>query len=285
MSLRRIFLVFVIAAGMAACSNSDTSAPQNESAGQQAPAEQTEAPAAAAADGEAAEAQAKATVESVAETEGLADEAASDAGEISFDEPVPAAALAPITYKYQEGDHFRRMTTSQGTSSSPDKIEVAEVFWYGCGHCYNFDPLVDEWKADLAGDVSFVRIPVIWNPTNEVHARAMYTADALGILDEAHDEIFKAIHTQGNQLSSKQGLATFFARLGVENDTFVEAYDSFGVQTATQRAATLTGRYGVRSVPMLIVNGKYAVDGPEVKTFGDMLGIADELVERERRGD
>lgn len=280
MSMRNVFISLFPILMLAACSGPEQPVTQTDGA------DQTAAPADEATEAAPAEDATEPTVEGVDETEGMADTDTEEDGELSFEEPAQSAtALPPITYRYQEGEHFRRMTTAQGTSSSPDKIEVAEVFWYGCGHCYNFDPLVEQWKEDLPADVSFVRIPVIWNPTNEVHARAMYAAQALGLYDEAHDEIFKAIHNEGNQLSSQQGLETFFARLGVDSSAFNAAYESFGVQTATQRAASLTGRYGVRSVPMLIVNGKFAVDGPGVKTFGDMLGIAGELVERERRGD
>jgi thiol:disulfide interchange protein DsbA len=282
MNLRTLFPILFVLMSLAACSNNENpaeTAVPDTTAIEVAPDATTDE----AAVDETAD---TATVESVDETEGLAEADDADTSEIVFDEPEAAPTeLAPITYQFKEGSHFRRMTSSQGTSSAPDKIEVAEVFWYGCSHCYNFDPVISKWEENKAADVSFVRIPVVWNPTNEIHARAMYTADALGILDEAHEAIFKAIHTQNNQLSSRAGLATFFARLGIENDAFVEAYESFGVETAAKRAATLTGRYGVRSVPILIVNGKYAVDGPEVKTFGDMLNVADELVERERRGD
>ncbi|MEC9374899.1 MAG: thiol:disulfide interchange protein DsbA/DsbL [Pseudomonadota bacterium] len=224
-------------------------------------------------------------VDNVDETEGIEEDTNNTENAITFEEPAAKKSFPPIAYKFKEGNHFRRMTSSQGTSSSPDKIEIAEVFWYGCSHCYNFEPLLEDWKRKLPNDVSFVRIPVIWNPTNEVHARAMYTADALGVLEKAHEEIFRAIHVQNNQLSSQEGLATFFARLGIENDAFTEAYNSFGVESATKRAASLTGRYGVLSVPMLIINGKYAVDGPQSRTFNDMLNTAEELVERERRND
>ncbi len=279
MNLRTLSIFLILLLGTVACSNSEQ--PDTDTTTSDA-----DDSAMASVEESAVEAEASSEIESVDETEGLADEEESAADEITFDEPepAPAAAVAPPVWEFKEGDHFRRMTSSQGTSSAPDKIEVAEVFWYGCSHCYNFDPLIDQWKngKDFPADVSVVRIPVIWNPTNEVHARAMYTAEALGILDKAHAEIFKAIHQQNNQLSSQEGLATFFARLGVENATFVEAYNSFGVNSAVKRAESLTRRYGVKSVPILIVNGKYAVDGPKIQTFGDMLNAAAELAQRER---
>jgi len=284
MSLRTICLCLLIIFGFAACSTPDQDDTATDAAAT-APAETTEATAATQDQPAPEQTETEtAELEGVDETEGLTDAADSSSDEIVFDEPVEAAT-APATWQYREGEHFRRMTTSQGTSSPPDKIEVAEVFWYGCPHCYDFDPLLDDWKEKQPADVAFVRIPVIWNPTNQVHARAMYAAEALGIFEEAHAEMFKAIHQQNNTLSSQEGLATFFARLGIDNDTFNEAYNSFGVNSAVKRAENLTRRYGVRSVPVLIVNGKYATDGQGVRTFGDMLNLTEELVQRERTGE
>lgn len=211
------------------------------------------------------------------------DTAAEEAEAIELTEAPAATAAEEIDWKYSEGDHFRRLTTSQGTSSAPDKIEVAEIFWYGCPHCYNFEPVLKEWKQQVPADVSVVKIPVIWNPTNQVHARIMYTAEALGVLDKIHPATFDSMHQQGVMLTKDEEIVALFTGIGVEESAFREAYGSFGVTSALKRAENLTRRYGIRSVPILVVNGKYVVEGEGIKTFGDMLGTADELVERERR--
>jgi thiol:disulfide interchange protein DsbA len=223
--------------------------------------------------------------ESVEETEGI-EEDATDEEEIELTEAAAPAETQgnSTTWKYKEGDHYRRLTASQGTSSSPDKIEVAEVFWYGCPHCFNFDPLLESWEKDLPADVAFVRIPVIWNPTNQVHARIMYTADALGKLDEMHIAIFEGMHQKNESYTSDESIVELFEEYGVDEVEFREVYSSFGVTSAVKRAENLTRRYGVRSVPVLVINGKYVTDAPDVKSFGDMLNVANELVERERSG-
>lgn len=232
------------------------------------------------------------TEDTVAEIEALniagetedAESDASDEEQIILGESGITATQQESNWKYKEGEYFRRMTTSQGTSSAPDKIEVAEVFWYGCPHCYDFDPVLQEWKKTLAADVNFVRIPVIWNPTNQIHARIMYTAEALGKLDEAHTDIFKAIHLEGNMLTTEDELVQFFGRYGVSKTEFLDAYNSFGVSSSVKRAENLTRRYGIRSVPVIVINGKYVTDGPGVSNFDDMIGVTNELVERERTG-
>lgn len=219
----------------------------------------------------------------VAETEGLAAEIEDESAIVLQKAVEPTAAAGAADWKYTEGKHYRRMTTSQGTSSSPDKIEVAEIFWYGCPHCFNFDPVLETWSEDLPADVTFVKIPVIWNPTNQVHARLMYTAEALGILDEAHGAIFSAIHQDGKVLTDESDMIALFAQFDIDEATFKETYQSFGVTSAVKRAENLTRRYGIRSVPVLVINGKYATDAPDIKTFGDMIDVTNELVARERQ--
>ena len=216
----------------------------------------------------------------VAETEGLTDTPI-EANDAALAQPVDKAEADKGDWKYTEGADFRRMTTAQGTSSPPDKIEVAEVFWYGCGHCYNFDPLIAKWNASKPDNVAFVRIPVIWNPTNQAHARLMYTAEALGVLDKLHGEVFKAIHESGKTLTSEADMIALFAKVGVDEAAFREAFNSFGVTSAVKRAENLTRRYGIKSVPVIVVNGKYATDAPNIKTFDDMLAVTNELVARE----
>lgn len=285
-------VALLAAAALVACDNSTSSPPasdvENAAEAAQTAAEDTAEAVTAAAEAateEVAEVTAEVTeaATSMAETEGMAADAAADAA-LDLPAAQPAAAAAPADWKFSEGTHFRSMTASQGTSSAPDKIEVAEVFWYGCNHCYNFDPVVDEWQENIPGDVAFVRIPVIWSPTHQEHARLMYTAETLGVLDEAHEAIFAAIHQQGNTLAKDAEMVALFASLGVSEADFRQAFNSFGVSSAVKRAENLTRRYGIRSVPIMVVNGKYVTEGEGIKSFGDILAVTEELVERERRG-
>jgi thiol:disulfide interchange protein DsbA len=185
-------------------------------------------------------------------------------------------------WQFSEGQHFTMLTTAQGTSSSPDVIEIAEVFWYGCPHCFNFDPYLKKWAPKLPDDVRFIRLPVMWNPTNQIHARIFYTAEALNKLDEMHDAIFKEMHSNRKQLTSEDDIREFFSRFDVTEEEFNGTFRSFGVESKLKRAQNLTQRYRVQSVPLLVINGKYLTTGPGVKNFDDMLAVAEELVERER---
>lgn len=278
-SIRRLpdFLVVLCMLALVACDRADESIDQPV-------ADQTAEIAESPADTAETAAEVTDVESSVTETEGISDDI-EETEEIELKEAEqPATGAARTDWQYQEGEDYRRLTTSQGTSSAPDKIEVAEVFWYGCPHCYNFDPVLSDWEEQLPADVAFVRIPVIWNPTNQAHARLMYTAEALGVLDKIHPAVFEAIHQKGDMLTDEDGIVELFESVGVDKEAFLDAYQSFGVSSAVKRAENLTRRYGIRSVPVLVINGKYVTDSPNIKTFGDMLNVTNELVERERTG-
>ncbi len=189
----------------------------------------------------------------------------------------------PTSARFQLGVHYERLSPTQPTSSSPDKIEVAEVFWYGCPHCYAFEPYLERWSAQTPDDVSFVRIPALWNPVLRIHARAFYTARALGKLDEMHSAFFTEIHENGNPLDTREALAEFFARFGVDAADFEQAFDSYdGVQTELQRAETLNRSYRITSVPTIIVNGKYTTNATLAGSYDLLIELIDELVASER---
>ncbi len=223
------------------------------------------------------------TAEAVVPTVAAVDrEAASDNGESRI--VLAQADPAPASGRFQLGTHYQRLPAAQGTSSSPDLVEVAEVFWYGCPHCYTFDPYLENWREDLPEDVSFVRIPAVWNPLLQVHARAYYSAEALGVSDELHTEIFREIHINRNGLDSQGALADFFVAHGVEASAFDAAFESFSVNTKMNRADELSRRYRIASVPTVIVNGKYTSDAGMAGSYEELMVLIDELVAMERAG-
>ena len=187
--------------------------------------------------------------------------------------------------RFELGTHYDRLSPTQPTSSGPDQIEVCEIFWYGCSHCYTFDPYLESWNEDIAADVSFVRVPAVWNPLLQLHARAYYTAEVLGITDEIHTPIFREIHVNGNPLSSEQALQGYFEQFGVSEEDFTGAFNSFAVHTRLQRADELSRRYRISSVPTVIVNGKYSASAASAGDYPILMELIDELVASERAGE
>ena len=167
----------------------------------------------------------------------------------------------PATSSFKEGANYSKVVPAQPTTVGPGEVEVVEVFWYGCGHCFALDPAIESWrKQGKPGYVQFVRIPAMWNDTTRMHARLFYTAEALGKLDELHSDIFREINVKGNGLNTVANITAFFRERGVSPDDFQKAFSSFAVENKLQRADFLNRRYRIESVPTVIVNGKYRTD-------------------------
>jgi thiol:disulfide interchange protein DsbA len=194
----------------------------------------------------------------------------------------PLSALAEQSSdKYVEGTHYDLITPAIRTVE-PDKIEVAEFFWYGCGHCYNFEPMIVQWKKTLADDVNFVGSPAMWNPLMELHAKAFYAADALGVLDTMHPVLFQAMNVDRKKLGSQAEIAELFSAHGVAVEDFNKAFDSFGVGSQVRQANSRARAAKITGTPAIMVNGKYHISSRKAGSQANMLKIAEYLVEKER---
>ncbi len=184
-------------------------------------------------------------------------------------------------WKFQEGVHYDRLVPAQGTSSPPDKIEVAEFFWYGCLFCYRMDAYIEDWQKRQPQEVNFVHIPAVWDATTETHARLFLALEAVGELDAAHRNVFRAIHTEDRLLLRLADQERFARRLEVSAEDYRNAFRSFAVEAHLKRIKDLMRRYRILAVPAFVVNGKYVVRGSPQSSMTELLEIVDELVERE----
>ena len=163
-----------------------------------------------------------------------------------------------------------------------DRIEVIEVFWYGCPHCYTFLPYIESYDATKPEYVEVRRMPAIFRDTWDAHARAYYTAMLLGVTDRTHRALFEEIHEQGKPTDDKASLAAFFERHGVDRAEFEKTYDSFAVESLVRKSVVMQKRYGVTGTPSVVVNGKYRVSGQRAGSHESVIAVVAELVERER---
>jgi len=184
---------------------------------------------------------------------------------------------------YVEGTHYD-LIKPPVRAVSPDKIEVAEFFWYGCSHCYAFEPMLEQWRKSLPDDVSFRGIPAVWRDVMELHARIYYTADALGVLDKMHPVVFKAMNVDRKPLASEEEIEALFVANGVSAEDFEKAFNSFGVSSEVSQAISVAKSAKMTGTPALMVNGKYLISGRSAGSQAEMLQIADFLVEKERAG-
>ena len=195
--------------------------------------------------------------------------------------PFGSASFGQIE-RFVAGTHYQEIANPVNTNDS-SKVEVIEAFWYGCSHCFRFEPLIADWEDNTPDYVDFVRFPALWNGLMKVHAQVYYAAEALDSLDVLHEQIFNAINVERNMLQNEDQIGELFEQHGVSQSDFETAFNSFSVRTKVNQAEKRMTDYGIRSTPNMIVNGKYLVaTGENVRTQQEMLDIVDFLVEKER---
>ena len=163
-----------------------------------------------------------------------------------------------------------------------NRIEVVDVFWYGCPHCYTFLPMMEAYDLVKPEYVEIRRLPAIFRESWEAHARAFYAAALLGVVDSTHRPLFEEIHEQRNPTDHKEALAAFFERQGVDRGTFGQTYDSFAVESLVRKSLLMQQRYGITGTPSVVVNGKYRVTGRLAGSYDNVIPVVMALVEMER---
>ncbi|HZR34734.1 MAG TPA: thiol:disulfide interchange protein DsbA/DsbL [Nevskia sp.] len=180
---------------------------------------------------------------------------------------------------YVEGKNYRVAATPV-KQDNPKRITVEEFFWYGCPHCYHLEPEVDAWLKHKPADVDFVRVPnTLGRPIGELHQRAFYIAEALGILDKTHRPLFDAIHAQGFPMSTLESIRDLYVEKGgIKPEQFDADAHSFVVENNMRRADDLAAAYGITGTPTFVVGGKYVVDAQN-----DVLKVVDAVIAKVRK--
>lgn len=160
----------------------------------------------------------------------------------------------------------------------PDTIEVIEFFWYGCPHCYNFEPHIQRWKQDLPEGVEFRLMPAVFSPSWELHGRAFYAASVMGVLDRFHEPMFRAMHEEGRRLDTEAKLGAFVADLGIDRQQFIDTMGSFAVDAKIRRAKSLQKAYGISGTPSIVIDGRYVTSGSLAGSFDRMIAVINDRV-------
>lgn len=188
--------------------------------------------------------------------------------------------------EFKEGEQYKIVRDKQ-TPPDAKRVLVEEIFWYGCQHCYHFDPDIEAWNKTKAGDVEFVRLPSsLGRPEGVIHQKAYYTAEALGLTDKIHKPLFDGIHAQHLPLFTQDAIRSFFNRqTGVMPDVFDATFTGFAVDSRVRRADALMKAYGIASVPAIVVGGKYTTNAGMLGEggFKAMIKCLDFLVNKVRQ--
>lgn len=192
---------------------------------------------------------------------------------------VLAFAATGAHAEYLEGIEYTELNQPQPVATG-DKIEVREVFLYGCPHCFHLEPVLQKWVKRLPANARFVRMPAVFRPTLEPHARAFYAFEALGITNKMHEPFFKAIHVQQRPLSDEDSIVAFVVEHGGKAEEFRRTFHSFSVDANVKSATQLAAAYGVDSVPTMIVDGKYRTNSTMAGGNDNLLRVLDYLIKK-----
>ena len=180
---------------------------------------------------------------------------------------------------YQEGRHYELIEPLP--TRNPEKIEVIEFFWFGCGHCFSLEQLIKDWKSEVSSKVDFFRLPVVWNEQTKTHAKLFFATETLKV-PEAIQGIFSAIHYNRKMMLSDKEIIPFFQGYGIQEDKYLAATNSFGLKNNLRKAELFAFKYGIKGVPAFIVNGKYKVSATREIGTEDLLDVVNYLIEKER---
>jgi len=189
---------------------------------------------------------------------------------------------APLAHAFEEGRHYYEVPFPQAVETGK-QIEVREIFWYGCPHCYKLEPLLDRWvKKGLPKNAAFRRLPGIREGWVE-HARLYFALDKLRIVNLHHTAIFDAIHKEGLALDNEDQMARFLAKRGVDEKKFRQAWKSFSVRYQLERALQYNRDAAIAGVPSFVVDGRYVTSVHLAGGEEQVFKLLEELVARAAR--
>ncbi|MDL5031088.1 thiol:disulfide interchange protein DsbA/DsbL [Pelomonas sp. APW6] len=205
-----------------------------------------------------------------------------------------ALSLPPLAHAQGgpvEGRHYQKL--QQPLSTTPGKVEVVEFFWYGCPHCYVFEPALSAFTQQLPADVVFRKSHVLFRPNMLVHQRTFFALEVMGKEAEVRAKIFDAIHRQGQRLDVLDAMAAFLAKQGVDAAKFKDTFGSMGISTKCGQADRLAEAFRIDGVPSIGIAGRY-LTSPAMAAGGARideeqsglraLAVMEILIKRARQG-
>jgi len=189
---------------------------------------------------------------------------------------LPAGAQAA---NWEQGVHYYELSAPQPVQTG-EQIEVRELFWYGCPHCYALEPFIENWLKNKPENAQYVPTPGIFHRQSEFHARAFYTFEALGITDKVHRDFYDEIHQRGNRIYNLSGLVEFAAKHGAGAEEVRDAFNSFAVDANVRNAKQMFRKYGATGVPTMIVDGRYRVTVSSAGGHEQLLELINFLVDK-----
>ena len=190
-----------------------------------------------------------------------------------------AFTLPSSAQEFKEDVNFFPLLVEQPVRTG-DRIEVLEIFWYGCPHCYALEPYLKKWLKNKPELVEFVQLPAVLNRSWEFDARVFYTFVALGLIDELHEAYFDAIHKDRKRMKNVEQVASWTQEQGVNPQLIMDTFNSFGVDSMLANATQMSGRYEADGVPTIIIDGKYRTTVSLAGGHNEIIDLINYLAQR-----
>jgi thiol:disulfide interchange protein DsbA len=190
--------------------------------------------------------------------------------------------LAQTPIKVEEGFDYRVLPITQPIDAK-GKVEVIEFFWYGCPHCYEFEPELKGWIKRQNKDVVFKKVPIAFREELMPHSQLFYALETLGKGDALNDKVMFAMHRENKRLLNENEIADWVAAQGVDRNAFLAAYRSFAVLSKARAANQLGNAYRIDGVPTVAVQGKYITSPSIAGSRAKAVNVMDFLVNKVRK--
>ena len=194
---------------------------------------------------------------------------------------VAGIATAQST-KIEEGFDYRILPMPQPVETK-GKVEVIEFFWYGCPHCYDFEPELSAWVKRQPKDVVFRRVPVAFRDDFMPHSQLFYALEALGKGDALNEKVMYAMHKENKRLMTENEIADWVASQGIDRNSFLATYRSFAVVSKARAARQIADAYRIDGVPTIVMQGRYVTSPSIAGTKSKAITVMDYLEQKIRK--
>ena len=184
--------------------------------------------------------------------------------------------------KIEEGFDYRILPTPQPLESK-GKVEVIEFFWYGCPHCYDFEPELNAWLKRQPKDVIFRKIPVAFRDDFMPHSQLFYALEAMGKGDALNDKVMYAMHKENKRLMTENEIADWAASQGIDRNAFMATYRSFAVVSKARAARQMADAYRIDGVPTIVMQGRYVTSPSIAGTKAKAISVMEHLEQKIRK--
>ena len=184
--------------------------------------------------------------------------------------------------KIEEGFDYRILPNPQPVETK-GKVEVIEFFWYGCPHCYDFEPELNAWLKRQPKDVTFRKVPVAFRDDFMPHSQLFYALESMGKGEAMNEKVMYAMHKENKRLMTENEIADWVASQGIDRNAFLATYRSFAVISKARAARQMADAYRIDGVPTIVMQGRYVTSPSIAGTKAKAIAVMDYLEQKIRK--